>query len=1025
MSVEQYVDEPMSTAASSWRISLDGRGGNRGSDREVIMASSPYPRVGWRSVNAEGILGGRVLIEGFGYRWERQFQGAVTFCDVDSPLPPHSDLRCTVELDFADHRETVSIRFGTAGFHAGDWIASWQSVPSGTGMTLPAPRDPVEYARVTIAARGVVRVLVDGQLVNADRIDLSRTDLARALYRAFDITDLLTSSSIITVVAGRGGWVGADSDPEVFCEVLLQQDGTARRVAFDEYALRFRTEVVVDMPFYLEEHDAAAAGPIDIVPRPATSPAVVNLAADVAPPIRTTETFTCSRLGPSAGGPRVYDVGTNIAGRARLRLRSAVPSGTVVEVQHGEILAEDGRVDTTNITMPFDNGRPRQVLRHTIRTGDAIIEPWFSYYGFRYIEVRGLPADAEIDVEALAIHTDLSTSTFVETTSDDIARLLERGRRTMLNNIHSIPEDCPTREQSGWTGDIASAAEWILGAFDSEAFLVKWFGDLETSQRGDGGLPAISPDVRAFRMPSDPVWGSALPRLLAGHWLHYGDRRVVERHLPTLQRWAHFLLACRDERGIITRAPTSYGHDWLGLVQTPPPLLHTLATIECFETLAWLSATAGDDDCAQRWSDEADQLRSSARDVFWDPRARRLTYETQGAIAIAIRANIVPTADVTAQLDRLVSDIRWRGNRVSGGFATIRAIVRVLQEHGRSDVILDLLRQRDQPGIGAMLHHGPGTFWETWTIDPRNTGTGSLDHVGLGGPFAAWVHTGLFGLEPTAPGWAQFHVAPALLPGLGPLHLRKETASGAIEVSVEEEVSDVFLVRIVVPAATSATLNLPNRETIYLAAGTHIVPNVERSQVAHRDDALARRVGLLQLDDMPLNARPEPGDGAMSVAYVGTIDCVPIPHEQLHDGVHLVTGDGSGQVEAAFRFDDPQDLSRALAVHAYIDRCWLDVEDEQEMTIRVRSATGSEATASGRYWPSGWNRIAVDLQDWDGRDAVISIDVGLRPTGAIADNAITAAHVTASSQVSFHLSGVWYDADPGSDTRHTQGGIDA
>jgi len=1018
MTVEHGVADKLLQNATIAQLRIDGHCAE--GDRELTMAGSPRPRISWELGGPERALGGRVLIEGHGYRWQYDLAVDQTFCDIDDDLPPHALLQCTLERRYADHAEVHSLPFGTAGFDDTDWLADWCPVPNGTSASVTLPDEPAEHVRVTIAARGVVRILVDGVPISPDRIDTSRTDAGRALHRSFDVSDLARPGAQITVIAGTGGGTLPEHDPEILAEVLMLSGTGIRRIAWDDNATRLTTQVVTSIPFYLEAHDSAASGrTLAAQPRAATRPRGA-LHADTMPPIRAVQTVACAPITTTASGARIYDVGTNIAGRARIRLLSGIADGTVVEAQHGELLGADGHVDTTNITMPFDAGRPRQVLRHTIRRGDVVIEPWFAYYGFRYVELRGLPADAQVAVDALVMHTDLASTLQVQTESDEISLLLERGRRTLLNNVHGIPEDCPTREQSGWTGDVASSAEWLLGAFDSASFVSKWLDDLATSQQPDGAIPAVSPDVRGERMPSDPVWASALPRLLIGHWMHYGDGGVVDRMLPTLHRWAEFLLSCRDEQGLIAHAPTSYGHDWLAAVQTPPPLLHTAAAIECFTTLAELCRLTGDHDAARRWHGEAAAQRNSARKAFWHEAGRRMRHGTQGAIALGVSSGIVPEHHVAEMLDQLVADIRMRGNRPSGGFATIRPIVRVLQNHGRSDVILDMLRQRVQPGIGAMLHDGPGTFWETWSINPANTGTGSLDHVGLGGPFAAWVHTGLFGVQPVSPGYRRFDVAPALLPGLGPLRLRMHTVAGWIEVDVEQQESG-FRVRLLVPAGCTATLRLPGEPSQDLGAGEHerFAAALDGRAGAMPADAemdgwtsgavtgMAVFGGLVQRGDARVGDAAEPGEGVFHVREVGSIDCTPIPHEQLEDGVQLVTGEGSVRTEVGYFYSVPLDLGDADEVHAFLDVCWLDTDAEQEMTMRVTTVDGEGRSATARLWPSGWNRIAVPLVGWAGRGSIRSIHVGLRATGRGADNAITAAHVEASSAVRFHIGGVW------------------
>ena len=108
----------------------------------------------------------------------------------------------------------------------------------------------------------------------------------------------------------------------------------------------------------------------------------------------------------------------NIAGRSKLVVHGKLPEGTVIQVLHGEHIGADGHIDTTNLTMPYDHGRERQLVEYVSRgAAGEIHEPWFAYFGFRYLEVRGLPDDAPVTVTAYSMHTDLASSGTILTDS--------------------------------------------------------------------------------------------------------------------------------------------------------------------------------------------------------------------------------------------------------------------------------------------------------------------------------------------------------------------------------------------------------------------------------------------------------------------------------------------------------------------------------------------------------------------------------------------------------------------------------
>ncbi|WP_166982384.1 family 78 glycoside hydrolase catalytic domain [Paramicrobacterium fandaimingii] len=906
-------------------------------------------------------------------------------------------------------------RFETGPWSLDDWSASWVSHPALTVLRRTLRLDGVtERARLHLTAQGLVRASINGTAVNADAADPSRTDLSRALYRSYDVTDLVVAGeNSIDFALGLGEWARSGEDPRLLAELVVHAaDGTIVRAGTGPGMTAAASEITHDEPFYLERHewsegatDFDYSDALNVLEAStarasfATPPAIV--APDPSPAVHRVSPHAVTELTRTATS-RVYDVGTNIAGRTRLTLLSPLPVGTVVRVVHGEHVDASGRLDTTNLTMPFDNGRPRQVIEYvTGPTSHAVCEPWFAYHGFRYVEIFGIPSDARLSVEAWSLHSDLQSVSELTTDDSHVAALSHVAQRTLLNNLHGIPEDCPTREQSGWTGDTASAAEFAFSAFDMQAFFAKWLADLRTSQQADGSIPAISPDIRRPRISPDPVWGGALQRVLLGHWLHYGDERVVRETLPALRDWADYLWMLRGDEGTIDGAPISYGSDWLALTQTPPPIHHTGAVIDCLESLAMLEEETGDLDAAATRREQADELRRSAYAAFYDAGRDVFGNGTQAANAVAVESATLSGPAAHRAADRIAEDVYARGHRLSSGFAATRTTVRALARAGHSQSIFDALHQPAEPGIGAMIDHGPGTFWECWWIDPANTGTGSLDHVGLGGPVAGWAWQWLAGVRPTRAAWSRFTVEPQFVTGIDTLSLTTHTVRGTIDVHYWLDGS-AGVIELTVPVSSEAVLRLAgNREEI-LKAGTYT-----------RRFTVERKSQHTSLPDDPswqAPYRPAPSpdvigerdwlSNALAVDSVTAVDalpivilpsglqCMPVPHEQPEGPVVLVQGThrtpaavlGAGtQLSARFPVSGlGTDRRDARFVYAMLDLCLDNPTRALESFIIVTGADGSIARGVGTIWPAGWNRVSVDVTRLAAFTSITSVEVGVR-----------------------------------------------
>ena len=925
--------------------------------------------------------------------------------DLPLDLPAHHcyqwSVRCCDDRgDWSQWAEPCDLETGPLSLQ--DWTATWVSHPA--LCTLRAERQiaaaPIR-ARLHLSGQGLVQAAVNEVPVNRSTTDVTRTDYVRALYRSYDVTDLCQAgNNTLDLTLAGGEWARSGEDPRVLAEIILTfADGTEQRIGTGPGMLYRPSEVTDHQPFYLERHDPngddrfAPASELRVheavgLPlSPAQPPADVQ--PDPTPPLHNVMRIDPVEIGRPAG-TRVYDVGVNIAGRIQLDLVTALPKECTVRLVHGEHLDAAGRLDTTNLNMPFDHGRIRQTLEY-VGTGEPSQRcvPWFSYHGFRYVEIQGLSEDAEITLTVYTHHTDLEQVSTLATGDDQVDRLTARAQRTLLNNVHGIPEDCPTREQAGWTGDAASVAEFVPSAFDVEAFYAKWMVDLRTSQQPDGAIPGIAPDIRSPKSPAEPVWGSALHRVLINHWYHYGDQRVVLENLPALRRWADFQLSCRDEFGVVSRSPISYGSDWLALQQTPPPIHHTAAVIDCLLTLADLEHDCGTTGAATARLAQVQQLRRASRDAFVDERSSVVGNGSQGSYACAIEAGFLSGVEIETAADRIEADVRSRGNRVSSGFAATRTVVRALAHAGRSQTLFDVVQQRQEPGVGAMADHGPGTLWECWWIDPYNTGTGSLDHVGLGGPFASWAWQQLGGIRPTAPGFAEFEVAPQFITGVDHLDLRTETVRGTIELSYRR-VGDELVADLTVPVSATATVRLPGHQAV-AAPGHHsyrvpwpataaaVEPATDdwRSPTTAASSADVRGNAELLIEAVAQH-RYHPVGGRVDAVLDGIV-CMPVPHAQERGPVLRIVGDTGEPAAPTVRltFDQPLDLTEATFAYAMIDLCLENSASPLDTLIVLHGSDHTSIRRTGRIWPAGWNRASIDLGDWPGRTAVVSIEAGV------------------------------------------------
>ena len=140
---------------------------------------------------------------------------------------------------------------------------------------------------------------------------------------------------------------------------------------------------------------------------------------------------------------------------------------------------------------------------------DAVVEPYFTFFGFRYVKVSGWVGDLSIDdFTGCVVYSRMDTIGEIETSNEKVNQLFKNAMWGQKGNFLDIPTDCPQRdERLGWTGDIQVFSGTACFNMDAGAFLSKYAYDLAKEQSKTGGMvPHIVPMVNLNKGGSS-AWG--------------------------------------------------------------------------------------------------------------------------------------------------------------------------------------------------------------------------------------------------------------------------------------------------------------------------------------------------------------------------------------------------------------------------------------------------------------------------------------------------------------------------------------
>ncbi len=478
-------------------------------------------------------------------------------------------------------------------------------------------------------------------------------------------------------------------------------------------------------------------------------------------PIRATESITPVAVTEPSPGVHIYDLGQNISGVVALRVQGE--QGTRVTLRFGEGLHQDGTLMTENLR------KARATDYYTLRGTDTP-ESWtplFTYPGFRYVEVSGLPYQPKPeDITGIVIHSDTPLVSHF-TSSDPMAnQLFQNVVWTQRANFFEAPTDCPQRdERLGWTGDAQIYVGTAARNADVAAFFSKWLTDLEEAQLPDGAYPDYAPHPYfhgSAKQTGATAWMDAGIICPYNIYLAYGDEALLQRLYPSMQRFMQFR---RD------RSPDFLGvedgntwGDWLALDEsTPIPYIDTAYFAITTQMMSEIAKVLGKDDDARMYREWMEQIRAAFADEYLLP-SGGLNVQTQTAHVLALQSELLPESTRLGIVENLAAMIEARGWKMATGFLGTRPILPVLSAFNRHDLACRLFQSRAFPSWGYEIVNGATTIWERWnsyTVEGGygNAAMNSFSHYAFGA-VCEWMFETLAGIAPVEPAYTRIRIRP-------------------------------------------------------------------------------------------------------------------------------------------------------------------------------------------------------------------------------------------------------------------------
>jgi alpha-L-rhamnosidase len=705
-------------------------------------------------------------------------------------------------------------------------------------------------ARVYISGLGLYHFELNGQKVGDEYF----TPYCNAYdqwiqYQTFDITEqLVVGSNLISVMLGNGwykGRYGANGGSVGFygdrfaliCELRITlEDGNELIIATDP-AWKARPSPVIESDIFDGEmYDARIKKD---VPSPDNASDVkpieldrTRLEARRSLPVCINEEIKPVAVIHTPAGETVLDMGQNMTGW--IRFRTSAPAGTRLHFQFGEVL-QGGNFFR-------DNLRTAKAEYIYIADGtDSVVEPYFTFYGFRYVNIAGWVGDLSIDdFTGCVVYSQMDIIGKVETSNAKVNQLIKNAMWSQKGNFLDIPTDCPQRdERLGWTGDLQVFSGTACFNMDSAAFLSKFAYDLGREQSKTGGMvPHIVPMVNLSKGGS-AAWGDVATILPWNLYEFFGDIDILNQQFESMRAWVDYIKAIDESSGgdRLWKDGLHFG-DWLALDASDPasrtggtPHDFIASAFYCYS--ARLVAKAANQLGKVEEADAYERLSAEVKAAIhreYFTATGRLAVPTQTGYMLALFMDLVPDAFRERVKADLITRLENDNTHLRTGFVGTPYLCRVLSNIGANDLAYKLLLNEDYPSWLYAVNLDATTIWERWnSLNPdgsiSSTGMNSFNHYAYGS-IVEWMYRDMCGLNPssdegTTAGFRSARIAPKPDKSLQWAMARYRSAAGFYESGWRIDESGQLTIEIAIPFNTSARVVLTDVQMDQISVNGH------------------------------------------------------------------------------------------------------------------------------------------------------------------------------------------------------------
>lgn len=755
------------------------------------------------------------------------------------PLLGHTKYFWNVEVETEDGVFKSEMAYFVTGLSENEWKAKWIT---GDFEHAPVFQKKFELSHIEnpvyafICGLGYFELYINGRRVGDDYFVPNQTDYddveylnlkypfsgkprKRVKYLGYEVSEYLSvGENTVEIWLGNGWYKQEERSIEgTFkygeLKTIFQLHSGDFCLTSDESWLVCDGPVTYNNIYYGETFESGKKlvfSPVNLAKAPNA-----EFVPQLAPADKIMEEISPVRITKS-----IYDCGKVITGFAEIKCKGS--QGGKITVRYAECLDENDELDFKS-TVGYEEGDINQIQKDTFilsGDGDEVYAPHFVWHGFRYFELETENAEI-IEVKAQYIYTSIEQTNSFECSDERLNEIHNIYVNSQKAAVHgAVPVDCPHRERLGYTGDGQSSSYSAMYNFDFRGFYRKWIDDILDTQNQETGFVAHTAPFTGGG--GGPAWGCAVAIVPWNYYLHYGDKALLEKCLPGIEKWILYLKSRLNEKGLVYREENGswclgdwcvpIGTEWsepcFDKLKLPSELVNTCFYVKCIKIYQNILEVLK----IEKY-DYFTEMKNATVSINREYLREFYSYGTQGCDVFPLHTGIVPEKCKEKVIKNLRENIEKNKFTFDTGIFGTGYMLDVLAENGLNDYAYKLMTQTQYPSYGYMVKNGATSVWETWE------GTGSKAHGGLG-CFDFWLYQELAGIKPTIKGgFKEVNISPYFCKDIGYVKAEYMTNYGKLLVSWKRKSDDIIL-NITVPFNITAKV-LIDKDEHNVTCGTY------------------------------------------------------------------------------------------------------------------------------------------------------------------------------------------------------------